>query len=225
MQYRTLETEAAVTLDPRGATGTVIWLHGLGADGHDFVPMIPQLTLPASAPTRFVFPHARVRPVTINNGYPMRAWYDIRSLTTHGRGDLAGIADSVATVHSLVAAEQAAGIPAHRIVIAGFSQGGAVAMHAGLTAPVRLGGIIAASTYLPCAGELDLRLAAGDRDLPVLMCHGNLDNVVAPELGREARDWLVARGFAVQWHEYPMAHEICAEEIADVSRWLRDRLA
>ena len=154
MRYQTFESEAAVVVDPGAATGAVIWLHGLGADGHDFVPMVPEITLPASAPTRFIFPHARIRPVTINNGYPMRAWYDIRSLTTHGRGDAAGIAESVAMVHAVVAAERAAGIPAARIIIAGFSQGGAIALHAGLTALERLGGIVAASTYLPLAGEL-----------------------------------------------------------------------
>ncbi len=225
MNYQTIESEAAVTVEPAAATGAVIWLHGLGADGHDFVPMVPELTLPASAPTRFIFPHAKVRPVTINNGYPMRAWYDIRSLTTHGRGDSAGIAESVATVHTIVAAQRAAGIPSSRIIIAGFSQGGAIALHAGLTATERLGGILAASTYLPLASELATRLATANHGLPIIMCHGRHDNVVAPELGREARDWLLERHYPVAWHEYAMAHEVCREEIADVSRWLATRLA
>ena len=224
MKYRKLESADAVTLDVPGATATVIWLHGLGADGNDFVPIVPEITLPASAPTRFVFPHARVRPVTINTGYPMRAWYDIRSLSTHGRGDAAGMGESVATVHAIIAAERAAGISSSRIVIAGFSQGGAVALHAALTAPEPLAGIFAASTYLPLAGDLEGRLAAANRGLPVLMCHGSHDNVVAPELGLEARDWLTSHDYAVSWHEYPMAHEVCAEEIAELSRWLVRRL-
>ena len=224
MHYQTIDSPTAVVVEPEAATGAVIWLHGLGADGHDFVPMVPELTLPATAPTRFIFPHAKVRPVTINNGYPMRAWYDIRSLTTHGRGDSAGIAESVATVHTLVAEQQSAGIPAARIVIAGFSQGGAIALHAGLTATQRLGGILAASTYLPLAGELATRLAPENHNLPIIMCHGRHDNVVAPELGREARDWLLERQYPVDWKEYPMAHEVCREEIADLSRWLTARL-
>ena len=223
MNYRKLDSDAAVTLDADGATATVIWLHGLGADGHDFVPMVPELAL--RTPTRFVFPHARIRPVTINNGYPMRAWYDIRSLTTHGRGDAAGIAESVAIVHGLIDAQIAAGIAPSRIIVAGFSQGGAIALHAGLSAGTRLGGLIAASTYLPLAAQLEPKLTAANRDLPVFQCHGIHDNVVAPELGREAYDWLLARHYPVVWHDYPMAHEVCAGEITDIARWLAARLA
>lgn len=222
MPYRPIESDHAVILDPPRATASVIWLHGLGADGHDFVPIVPELALDALA-IRFVFPHAPVRPVTLNNGYRMPAWYDIESLTERGRGDAVGMAQSVATVEQLIATERAGGIPGTRIVLAGFSQGGAVALHAGLSHALPLAGILAASTYLPLADELEPRLPA-QRDLPVLMCHGSADGVVAPALGRRARDWLAGHGYAVDWREYPMAHEVCAAEIRDVSRWLAARL-
>ena len=225
MSYRTTESADGVTLTPAAAvSASVIWLHGLGADGHDFVPLVPELRLPTALHVRFVFPHAPVRPVTINNGYRMRAWYDIQSLGTGGRSDAAGLADSVARIAALIAAERSAGIAAQRIIIAGFSQGGAVALHAALTCTERLAGIIALSTYLPLADELAGRLVAANRDLPVLICHGRQDSVVAPWMGAAARDWLVSAGCAVEWHEYPMEHQVCAAEIAEIARWLVARL-
>jgi phospholipase/carboxylesterase len=226
MTHEMLETEDAVTLQPHGDPhASVIWLHGLGADGYDFVPVVPELRLPPALALRFVFPHADVRPVTVNGGYEMRAWYDITALTAAGRDNAVGLDESVARIGALVAAERALGIPATRIVLAGFSQGGAVALHAGLTAAELLGGIVALSTYLPRAAAVVARRPAANSALPVLMCHGSEDAVVAPSMGVAARDALVAAGHAVEWHTYPMAHEVSAREIVDVSRWLAARLA
>jgi phospholipase/carboxylesterase len=226
MSHEMVETDDAVTLSPPGAArASVVWLHGLGADGYDFVPIVPELRLPAALAVRFVFPHAAVRPVTINGGYAMRAWYDITALTPAGRDDAAGLEESVARIGALTEAERARGIPASRIVLAGFSQGGAVALHAGLGATERLAGIVALSTYLPRAAALATRGSAANQALPVLMCHGTEDPVVALSMGVAARDALAAAGHPVEWHTYPMAHEVSAREIADVSRWLVDRLA
>jgi len=225
MNLDLLETEAAVTLRPSAAANAaVIWMHGLGADGYDFVPIVPELRLPAALAVRFVFPHADVRPVTINGGYQMRAWYDIKALSAAGRDDAEGLDASVARVATLVADEQAAGVPASRIVLAGFSQGGAVALHAALTAPERLAGVIALSTYLPRATTVLQARSVANRGLPVLMCHGTDDPVVDISMGLAARDALLASGDAVEWHAYPMQHEVSAREIAEVSRWLVSRL-
>ena len=225
MTHEMLETEEAVTLDPPGAArASVIWLHGLGADGYDFVPIVPELRLPAALAIRFVFPHAAVRPVTVNGGYRMRAWYDITALTPAGRDDAAGLDESVARVGALVAAERERGIPAARIVLAGFSQGGAVALHAGLAASEPLAGIAGLSTYLPRAAALAARAAPSSRAVPVLLCHGESDSVVALPMGVAAREALLAGGHPVEWHTYPMAHEVSAREIVDVSRWLAARL-
>ena len=221
-----LETDDVVTLQPPGAArASVIWLHGLGADGYDFVPVVPELRLAPALAIRFVFPHASVRPVTVNGGYAMRAWYDITALTAAGRDDAAGLEESVARVAALVAAERALGIAAERIVIAGFSQGGAVALHAGLGATEPLAGIVALSTYLPRAAATIAQRSPAGSALPVLMCHGTEDAVVALSMGVAARDALVAGGQTVEWHTYPMAHEVSAREIADVARWLSARLA
>ncbi len=225
MKYRTIETDDRVVLEPSTAHSSVIWLHGLGADGRDFVPIVPELRLPDPLGVRFIFPHADVRPVTINNGYPMRAWYDITSLSPGGRGDAAGLPESVARVRALIESEHAAGIPPARVVIAGFSQGGAVALHAGLSYPERLAGILALSTYLPVPETLEPRLAAANSDVPILMCHGTLDPVVVPAMGEAARAWLQSRKIPVDWRAYPMQHQVCPAEIADISRWLAERLA
>lgn len=225
MQYRTIESDDGVILAPTVARASVIWLHGLGADGHDFLPVVPELRLPEALGARFVFPHARVRPVTINNGFPMRAWYDIKSLSPGGRGDVAGLDESVARISALVDAEIAAGMPANRIVIAGFSQGGAVALHCALRFPVRLAGVLALSTYLPVPDALGGHLTAANADVPVLMCHGVVDPVVVLEMGDAARAWLVEHKYPVEWRTYPMQHQVIPAEIDDIARWLALRLA
>jgi phospholipase/carboxylesterase len=225
MRYTQRETEHEVMLSPQApATASVIWLHGLGADGWDFVPLVNELGLPDDRPVRFVFPHAPVRPVTVNAGYEMRAWYDIVSFTPEGRADATGLAEASRRVERYIAAEVAAGVPPSRVVLAGFSQGGAVALFAGLRHTERLAGILALSTYLPFPEKLAADKSAANADVPILMCHGRDDPMVKLWMGTQSRDLLQAQGHAVEWHDYPMQHEICMEEIADVSRWLRLRL-
>jgi phospholipase/carboxylesterase len=204
--------------------GSVIWLHGLGAVGHDFEPMVAELRLPADLGLRFVFPHAPVRPVTINGGMSMRAWYDILNLDRDGPSDDSGIRASAAILDGLVAREVERGIAANRIVVAGFSQGGAIALHAGLRSKQRLAGIMALSTYLPISdsfrGEVVDAADTGYTDVPIFMAHGSLDPVLPMALGRDSAELLVANGFQIEWHEYPMAHSVCVEEINDIRRWL-----
>ena len=198
--------------------GSVIWLHGLGADGHDFEPIVPELKLPAELPLRFVFPHAPVRPVTINGGMAMSAWYDILSLDTSGRADADGIRESTALLEALVEHEQQRGIEPDKIVIAGFSQGGAIAINAVLHSTKKLAGLMALSTYIALPGEL--AESKGQRDLPVFMAHGTSDPVVPMQWGRASADQLTALGYYVEWHDYPMAHAVCQTEIADIRSWL-----
>ena len=202
----------------------VIWLHGLGADGYDFEPVVPELRLPARLRLRFIFPHAPVRPVTINMGMPMRAWYDILQMGG-GKEDEAGLRASQALLDGLVEREQSRGVPARRIVLAGFSQGGAIALQTGLRHPQRLAGILALSTYLPLARTLAAERSAANRDLPVLMAHGTLDPMIPIARARESRAALEALGYAVQWQEYAMPHSVCGEEIADIAAWLLKLLA
>ncbi|MGB5510368.1 MAG: hypothetical protein WBM87_01530 [Woeseiaceae bacterium] len=203
--------------------GSVIWLHGLGADGHDFEPIVPELRLPAELPLRFVFPHAPVRPVTINGGATMRAWYDILSLDAAGRADAAGVRASTALLAALIEREQQRGIAANRIVVAGFSQGGAIAINAVLHAQQKLAGLMALSTYIALPGEM--AASEGSRDLPVFMAHGSFDPMLPMQWGKASAEQLVALGFAVEWHDYPMAHAVCAEEINDIRDWLLKVLA
>ena len=220
MRYIRNESEFEVRLEPAApAVATVILLHGLGADGSDFVPIVGELGVPASV--RWIFPHAPERPVTVNAGYVMRAWYDIRSFTPEGRADAAGLDESVRRVHACLEAEMSRGVAASRIVLAGFSQGGAVALSAGLRFGERLAGLLALSTYLPFPARLAAERSAANADVPILMCHGRFDPVVPIGMGIEARDALLAHGYAPAWHDYPMQHEVCAEEIAEVGRWLR----
>ncbi len=205
--------------------GSVIWLHGLGADGHDFEAIVPELRLPASLPLRFVFPHAPVRPVTINGGMAMRAWYDIVSFDKQGRADDTGIRESSALVDALVEREQQRGIDSSKILIAGFSQGGAIALHNVLRTPLKLAGLMALSSYLPLQDTVDSEVMenpdAGDTSLPVFMGHGRSDPMVPCQGGRASADVLERLGYTVDWHDYPMAHAVCAQEITDISNWLQ----
>ena len=226
MRYLQEETDFEITLSPEvPAVASVILLHGLGADGHDFVPIVDELGLPGSLPVRFVFPHAPLRPVTVNNGYVMRAWYDIKSFTPAGRADFAGTVESARRVADCIERERQRGIEASRVVLAGFSQGGAVALYTGLRYPERLAGILAMSCYLPFPERLAAEKSAANADVPILLCHGRGDPVVPIAMGLEARDELQAHGYKPEWRDYPMEHAVCVEEIADVARWLKLRLA
>jgi phospholipase/carboxylesterase len=221
MQYETRQSPDAFVLNPAApATASVIWMHGLGADGADFLPLVPQLQLPDSVAPRFIFPNAPVRPVTVNNGLSMRAWYDIYSLGIREREDAAGIRASSAAVHALIDLECAAGISTRRIVLAGFSQGGAIALQAGVRYPQALAGILALSTYLPLAASLAGEATAANRAIPILMCHGLHDPVVPLALARQSFAALKAQGYAPQLLEYPMQHSLCAEEVLAISAWL-----
>lgn len=218
-----VETDSAVTIEPAGKPrASVIWMHGLGADGYDFVPIVGELGLPADAGIRFVFPHAPVRPVTLNAGMPMRAWYDIVSLDRNGKVDEKGIRESETRARKLIAEQ---GVEPSRIVVAGFSQGGAIALHTALRYPDRLAGVLALSTYLPMVDALALEAGDANRQTPILMCHGQYDAILTLEIGKTSRDRLVALGHKVEWHEYPMAHEVCAEEIERIGSWLGEVLA
>ena len=205
-------------------TASVIWLHGLGADGNDFVPIVPELKLPASLAVRFVFPHAPVRKVTINNGIAMRAWYDITAADLNSRADIAGVRQSQVEVEALIAREKTRGIPASRSVLAGFSQGGVIALQTALRYPERLAGVIALSTYLVLADRVATEAAAMNRDLPIFMAHGTADPVVRFEWGDASRRTLVANGYRVDWHTYRMEHSVCMEEIEAIGTWLVETL-
>ena len=198
--------------------GSVIWLHGLGADGHDFEPIVPELHLPADLPLRFVFPHAPMRPVTINGGMVMRAWYDIVTLDAEGRADADGVRESTAILEALIAREIQRGISADKIIVAGFSMGGAIAINTALNTAHSLAGLMALSTYLPLPGEVDG--SSGSRELPVFMAHGSFDPMLPMQWGRLSAQKLEETGFKVEWHDYPMAHAVCPQEIADIRNWL-----
>lgn len=219
MTLPSIERETAA--NPRFS---IIWLHGLGADGNDFAPIVPELVDTAWPALRFVFPHAPVRPVTINNGMSMRAWYDIAAFDLNARQDEAGMRASIAEVETLIAREHQRGVPSERIVLAGFSQGGAMALAAGLRHADTLAGIIALSTYLPLHAALAAERSDANAATPIFWGHGNADPVVVLQRGVDSRDTLQALGYAVDWHTYPMAHAVCAEEIADLRLWLGQRL-
>lgn len=199
---------------------SIIWLHGLGADGHDFEPIVPELRLPESLPVRFVFPNAPVRPVTMNNGYPMRAWFDLVRIGLHQPHDQAGMLASRATLEALIARENERGIPARRIVLAGFSQGGAVALYTGLQYRERLAGIMALSTYLPLVDGFEFAINPVNATLPIFYAHGTQDPVVPLQLAEHTRNELTARGCSILWHTYPMPHAVHPDEIQHVRAWL-----
>ena len=217
-----LQTIEVTSTDQPAAS--VIVLHGLGADGTDFLPFADEIDLAAVGPVRWVLPRAPVRPVTINGGYRMRAWYDILGTDLVRREDEAGLRESFAQVLALVEREIARGVPARRIVLAGFSQGCAITLGAGLRCPHRLAGLAGLSGYLPLAAHTAAEAHAAQRDVPIFMAHGRDDAVVVPARGLAARDQLQAAGYAVEWHDYPMGHEVSDAELEQVGAWLRARL-
>ncbi|HXA35044.1 MAG TPA: alpha/beta fold hydrolase [Steroidobacteraceae bacterium] len=211
----TIEVETAAK-----PSAAVIWLHGLGADGHDFEPIVPELVRPGERAWRFVFPNAPVRPVTINGGMPMRAWYDLKGLDRRAAEDAAGFRDTDLQVRALIAREGKRGIATNRIVLAGFSQGGAVALYTAPRFPEKLAGVMGLSCYLPREGTFTTERAPTNDATPIFMAHGQADNVLPMSLGTQSRDFLKAHGYAVEWHEYPMAHSVSAAEIADIREFL-----
>jgi phospholipase/carboxylesterase len=202
-------------------TGTVIWLHGLGADGHDFEPIVPELASAVQAPLRFIFPHAPLRPVTLNGGFAMRAWYDIVSLDRRGPEDERGVRESRAAIEALIGRENERGIATGRIVLAGFSQGGALALYAGTRHPQQLAGIMGLSCYMLLAACFAAERAAANQATPIFLAHGMQDPVVAPMLGEETRRMLEQSNYSVEWHAYSMPHAVCPQEVTDIAAWLR----
>jgi phospholipase/carboxylesterase len=213
----TLEIETAP-----GPQASIIWLHGLGADGNDFAPLAEEIELPCAV--RYVFPHAPMMPVSINGGYVMRAWYDISDAAIR-REDEAGVRASQRSVEALLAREKSRGVAAGRIVLAGFSQGGAIALQTGLRHAERLAGIMALSTYVPLADRLAAEAHPANRDVPIFIAHGTHDPMIAIARARESRDSLLEQGYAPEWREYRMEHSVCPQEIADITQWLARVLA
>lgn len=213
-----------IEINPDAAPiGTVIWLHGLGADGHDFTPIIPELRLPPDLPLRFIFPHAPLQPVTINQGYVMRAWYDIVSLDSQGHADMEGIHRSVAKIHQLIAFEEERGIAAGNILLAGFSQGAVMTLHAGLTYRKKLLGMLALSGYLPHPQEIFNQPHNFNKDTQIFMAHGTQDQVVPYFLGEMSHRLLQEQGFAIEWHSYDVAHSVSGKEVLDIGAWIKQR--
>jgi phospholipase/carboxylesterase len=210
-----IEVETASNPD-----AAIIWLHGLGADGHDFEPIVPELVPRGTRAWRFIFPNAPVRPVTINGGVRMRAWYDIKGLDRGAVEDVGGFRDTDAEVRELISREVARAIPTTRIVLAGFSQGGAVSLYTAPRLPEKLAGVMALSCYLPCQSSLRAEAAPANVATPILMAHGQMDPVVPLSLGTKSRDFLQALGYAIEWREYPMPHSVCPAEIADIRQFL-----
>ena len=215
------ELDTPVVVEPpTPATAAVVWLHGLGADGRDFEPVAAELGRGGLGGIRYVFPHAPVRPVTINGGMEMRAWYDIAGSDFDRRADEEGVRESAGIAGALVDEQIARGIAAERIVLAGFSQGGAIALYAGLRFPFRLAGILALSTYLPVPRSLEAQAHRANRDVPIFLAHGSQDPMIALSLSERSRAALAALGYVVEVHTYPMPHSVCAEEIRDIGNWL-----
>ncbi len=219
--YTQNSTASSIEITPSiSAIGSVIWLHGLGADGHDFTSIVPQFNLPVHLPLRFIFPHAPLKPVTINNGYIMRAWFDIYSMQIDQRIDLAGISDSVKAVEQLIENEQRKGIPTEKIILGGFSQGAVIALTTGLRCLKKLAGIIALSGYLPNAVQELSNRSQANQAIPVFLAHGTEDTIVPFMLGQATAAALEKHGIPVDWHSYSMPHSLCANEVSDVAAWL-----
>jgi phospholipase/carboxylesterase len=215
-----------VEIEPTGAArSSVIWMHGLGADARDFEPIVPELRLPTELGIRFVFPNAPIRPVTVNGGMQMRAWYDVMSTDLPRREDPDGVYDSERAIYALLEREKQRGVPAERIVLAGFSQGGAMALHTGLRYPDRLAGILALSCYIPLANELNSERRPANQPTPIFMAHGDYDAVIPMHYGQQSCNLLKSLDYRVEWQDYGMGHEVCWEEIRDVAGWLARVLA
>lgn len=211
----------SIILEPTSgkADYSVIWMHGLGADGNDFVSLVPELQLPESPGIRFIFPHAPIRPITLNGGMDMRGWYDIYSLEDRSRQDEQGVLESAALIHHMIDAEIEKGIKAENIILAGFSQGGAIALFAGLTYGQKLSGILALSTYLPIQETFFKQHRTANQNTPIYMAHGSHDPIIPFAMALESCEQLTAENYAVAWHSYPMEHSLCADELRDVREW------
>ncbi len=215
----------AVVIEPHSThKASVIWLHGLGADGHDFEPIVPELKLPNDLGIRFIFPHAPKRPIAINGGMVMRAWYDIRIPDLSLQEDEDSIRESSDILSSYIDAEINAGITADKILIAGFSQGGAMTLFTGLRYPQKLAGLLALSTYLPLPDQLQAEANNANLKTPLMMMHGTFDPIIPVFQGQNSRYLLQQAGYSIEWHEYPMQHAVCPQEISDISHWLQQRL-
>ena len=210
---------AAVRVGPAQARYSIIWLHGLGADGHDFEPIVPDLQFKHKDQTRFIFPHAPSQPVTLNNGYVMPAWFDLLAISADAQQDEAGIRRAQGWITDLIAHERQQGVPAEHIILAGFSQGGALALHTGLRYPQKLAGILALSTYLPLHDKLEKEVSAANKHTPIFMAHGSYDPVVPIALAELSREQLIKLDYKVEWRTYPMEHGVLPDEIDDISRW------
>jgi len=211
---------SVIVQPPSAHTHTIIWLHGLGADGHDFEGIVGELELTLAAHIRFVFPNAPVRPITINGGMAMRAWYDIADLSLDGHADTVAINESAQSLHELIAQEKKLGVAPENILLAGFSQGGVIALHAGMTYPEKLAGILALSSYLPTLGQLSAERAAANNNTVIFMGHGILDSMIPIELAKTAYDALQGFGYPVSWHDYLMEHSVCIEEIQHIGDFI-----
>lgn len=215
-----------ITVEPNTeATACVIWLHGLGDSGAGFAPIVPALKLPTNHSIRFIFPHAPERPVTINQGYVMRAWYDIKSMDLHNRADMDGVLESEASIHQLIEEQINAGIPADKIILAGFSQGGVVTLFTGLRYPKKLAGIMALSCYLPSADKLPENLSEANRSTSILQNHGEQDEVVLISAGKMANTLLKEQNYNVEWKSYNMPHSVLPQQIDDISLWIQQQLS
>lgn len=220
MPIKPLET---VIVEPKEkAIASVIFLHGLGADGHDFTPVVPQFNQITQLPIRYIFPHAPMRAVTINNGYVMRAWYDIHALDHRAKEDIEGITESAQAVEQLIADELAKGISSQKIILAGFSQGGAIAIFTALRYPAQLGGVVALSTYIPAADHLAKEIHEANLQIPIFLAHGTHDPLIQMQWGEMTHKRLSDLKFQVSWHKYNMAHSVCPEEIMDIGNWLKE---
>lgn len=213
---------SCVKIDPIGQPiRAIIWLHGLGADGHDFTPIVPELELPSTLGIRFIFPHAPIMPVTINQGYEMPAWFDIYSASIAAKIDNQGIANSIQQINAIIEAQTKDGITPNNIILAGFSQGAVIALATGLSFPEKLAGMIALSGYLPQAGELLMTASAANRTTPIFVGHGTEDPIVPYALGESTSNVLTSAGYPVAWHSYPMPHSVSPDEIEDIGKWIR----